>query len=192
MSPVSTLMRCPFSCDSLSWSAPSRDHLLFDAPFTIYVFDASSDSSHRPDQTRLLNLVLDHYCTGRGGGQQDCSVASPYTIIFCPRIMAFQALKEAKIPGAMCRLTPPNSPSRITGTSGPSRPVHKSRILAALDAELDALNGENSRYSHSRGEITGRNAEQARQSTRSYPTLAQSSVLEFEKNQRLTNAIYTT
>lgn len=54
--------------------------------------------------------------------------------------MALQALKETKTVGAVCRLSPPNSPTRRSN-SHVAKPF-KSRILSVLDGELDITDVE--------------------------------------------------
>ncbi|KAL6306886.1 ribonuclease H-like domain-containing protein [Sparassis latifolia] len=54
--------------------------------------------------------------------------------------MALHALKESKIPGTICRLSPPSSPSRRV-SQAVTRPAFKPKLLAALDAELSTVLG---------------------------------------------------
>ncbi|KAI0922992.1 hypothetical protein AcW1_002508 [Taiwanofungus camphoratus] len=54
--------------------------------------------------------------------------------------MTLHVLKESKLSSSICRLSPPSSPSRKA--SG-SRPVFKSKLLAALDAEMAVLSTAN-------------------------------------------------
>ncbi|PSR72151.1 hypothetical protein PHLCEN_2v11999 [Hermanssonia centrifuga] len=57
--------------------------------------------------------------------------------------MALQVLKEAKLPVARCRLSPPNSPSRRSSVQAGKRPAYTSKILRALDAGLEGLDNDN-------------------------------------------------
>ncbi|KAJ3550954.1 hypothetical protein NM688_g4960 [Phlebia brevispora] len=104
--------------------------------------------------------------------------------------MAFQALKEAKIPASRCRLTPPGSPSRKLGTQAQSRGMSKSRILAALDAEFDVF-GNIKQSSAATSKTRGRPSKKP-PSSRTYSTLVQPHPLTMPAGMCKSNVILST